>query len=303
MAIGASVVLLERYSPSRFLDLRAPARGDRVQHDRRHARDADASARATRRRRQPAAALLHRPDSAARASARDRAAVRDADRVRVRALREHLRHVLAPRRAALRDDRGRPPAPGARPHQRRPRHGRRRGGRRTARSASSSCATPRSMLGYYGMPRRDRRGARRRLAAHRRSRAPQRGRDVHVHLAQEGSDPAPGREPRPERGRGSTRAVPGHPRGRGHRGAGGSRRGRGEGVRHRRARLRPRRPGAARRARDPPQPVQDPPLRRGRRRAAAHPHRPRREAPAPGRAHDRAKPTTSPSTDQRRHTR
>ncbi len=107
----------------------ARARRDRVQHDRRHARDAHASTRAPRRRRQPAPPLLHGTDATARTSAGDRAPVRPSDRVRLRPLGEHVRHVLAPRRTALRDDRRGPPAPPARPHQRRARHGRRRRGR------------------------------------------------------------------------------------------------------------------------------------------------------------------------------
>ena len=97
MAVGASVVLLDRFSPSRFLDaarqygatefnmigamlemlMRQPERPD------------DA--------RQPTAALLHRPDTAPRAPARDRAALRHRGRVRVRTLGEHLRDVLAAR--------------------------------------------------------------------------------------------------------------------------------------------------------------------------------------------------------------
>ena len=66
-------------------------RRDGVQLDRRDARDPHAPARAARRRRQPAAPLLHRALADRGAPARDRGAVRAADRVRVRDVRDALR--------------------------------------------------------------------------------------------------------------------------------------------------------------------------------------------------------------------
>ena len=85
----------------------------------------------------------------------------------------------------------------------------------------------------------DRGGDRRRLVAHRRPRARQRRRDLHVPRPQEGSDPPARREPVARRGRGRARTPSRRRRGGGDRRAVGPVGGRREGVRGRRARPRP----------------------------------------------------------------
>ena len=215
MAAGASVVLLARFSPSRFLDaarrhgatefnmigamlemlMRQPERPD----------DAD----------NPLRALLHGPVADRGAPARDRGALRHRDRVRLRAVGDALRHVLGARRRGPYDTLGvGPPAPDARPHQRRPRDGRRRRGR-AGEIGELELRNPAIDARLLRHARGDRRGARRRLAAAPATSCAQRGRDLHVRRPQEGGDPAAGREPRAGRGRGGARRAPRHPRGRG----------------------------------------------------------------------------------------
>ena len=72
----ASLALLPALLGERLPRLRAAPRRDRVQRHRGDARDPHAPARAPRRRRQSAAAVLHRPGAAGAAPARDRGPLR-----------------------------------------------------------------------------------------------------------------------------------------------------------------------------------------------------------------------------------
>ncbi len=184
MAVGASVVLLERYSPSRFLDaarhhgatefnmigamlemlMRQPERPD------------DA--------RQPAARLLHRArrrraiasSRSSSASASSSSAATDSRRARTArsgragsvrtrpsaTARQHptLGHIND---ARVLDDDGAEVSYGE--------------------IGELELRNPAIMLGYYGMPEETAEVLVDGWLRHRRSRAPQRGRDLHVHLA------------------------------------------------------------------------------------------------------------------------
>ena len=204
MAIGASVVLLERFSPSRFLDaarhhgatefnmigamlemlMRQPERDD----------DADNPLRVCY--------TGPTPPRERQLEIEQRFGI---EVVCGYGLSESTYGTFWPRGERPFETLGRgAPAPDARAHQRRPGDGRRRRGRvRGGRRARA--AQPRDHARLLRDARGDGRGPRRRLAAHRRPRAPQRGRHVHVRLPEEGSDPAARREPRAERGRGGAR--------------------------------------------------------------------------------------------------
>ena len=141
----------ERGAPPALLGQRVrrlgPApRGDRVQRDRRDARDPDAPARAAGRRRQPAADRLRGPDAAGGAPPRVRASLRPRAEVRLRHVGDALRHRLGARHAPLRHARLAAPAPHARPGERGARERRRR----------ARAAQPRGDEGLLGHARRDR---------------------------------------------------------------------------------------------------------------------------------------------------
>ena len=160
-----------RFSASTLPRRRPPLRRDRVQRDRRDARDPHAPARAPRRRRQPAAPLLHGPVARPRsASSRSRSASASRSCAATRCRRRRTALIWRARHAAVRHARLAAPAPDARPRQRGARDARRRPVA-PARSASSSCATRRSCAATARCPRRPRRCCCRRLAAHRRPRA------------------------------------------------------------------------------------------------------------------------------------
>ncbi len=95
---------------------------------------------------------------------------------------------------------------------------------------------PAIMKGYYEMPEETAAVRRRRLAEDRRHRPPERGRDLHVHRAQEGGHPPPGREPQPGRGGGRPRTPSRRGGGGGHRRRVRPVRGGGQGLRRPRRR-------------------------------------------------------------------
>ena len=135
---GAAAALLRERLPRRG----APPRRDRVQRDRRDARDPDAPAGTRRRRRQPAAALLHRPVAGARAAgARSSGGSGCGSSCGYAMSETPVRPDLAARHPAVRHARHGPPAPDARRRQRGPGRRRRRPRRRRrARPASCCCA-------------------------------------------------------------------------------------------------------------------------------------------------------------------
>ncbi len=111
VAAGASLVLLPRFSARSFLDdarrygaTEFNAIGAMLEILMRQPR-------AARRRRQPAAALLHGPVARARAPGGDRGPLRPGDRVRLRPVRVAVRADLAPRDPPLRHPGRGPPAP------------------------------------------------------------------------------------------------------------------------------------------------------------------------------------------------
>ena len=156
---------------------------------------------------------------------------------------------------------------------------RRRPRRRAGRGRRARAAQPGDHARLLRDAGGDRGGDRRRLAAHRRPRARQRRRDLHVPRPQEGSDPPAGREPVAGRGRGRARTPSRRRRGRGDRRAVGSVGGGREGVRGRRGRAHARPRRAARVRARAARRVQGAALHRGGRRAARTP-----------------RPTGSPST-------
>ena len=140
---------------------------------------------------------------------------------------------------------------------------------------------PAIMRGVLRDARGDGGGDRRRLAAHRRSRARQRRRDLHVSRPQEGSHPPAGREPLARGGGGDARTASRRGRGGGDRRAVGPLRGGREGVRGGRGGTHAG-PGCAARVRTgAPRGLQGAALHRGGRRAAAHGDRPAGQAQAP----------------------
>ncbi len=224
---GAAAALLGQRLPGR----RPPARGDRVQRDRGDARDPDAPAAPARRRRHPAAALLHRAVTGARVAGGVRGAVRAAGGLRVRPVGVAVRPDLAARHPSVRHAGLGPPASDARSSER-GQGRRRRGGRgRGRRHRRAVAAQPDPDARLLADARGDRDHPRGRLAAHRRPGHRERRRDLHLRLAAQGG-PAPARaEPLSGRGRGRRAVPPGRPRGRRGGRAVGADRGRGEGVR------------------------------------------------------------------------
>ena len=184
----ASLVLLPGFSASTFIDSARTFRRDRVQRDRRDARDPHAPTGARRRRRQPDPPLLHGPVARTRAPAR-------------RSKRASASRSCAATRCRSRRT-ARSGAHGTRPYgtlgsaRQHPTLGhvndarvRRRWRGRPGEIGELELRNPAIMRGYYEMPDGDRGGARRRLAADRRPRRRQRRRHVHVRRPQEGSDP------------------------------------------------------------------------------------------------------------------
>ena len=141
----------ERGAPPALLGQRVPRlgpapRGDRVQRDRRDARDPDAPARAAGRRRQPAADRLRGADAAGGAPPRVRAPLRRRAEVRLRHVGDALRHRLGARDAARTARSARRASTPARPGERGARERRRR----------ARAAQPRRDEGLLGHAGRDR---------------------------------------------------------------------------------------------------------------------------------------------------
>ena len=186
-----------------------PPRRDRVQRDRRDARDPHAPARAARRRRQPAAAVLHGPVAAEAAPARDRGAASGCEIVCGYAMSESPYGTIWPHGTRPYGTLGtHPPAPDARPTSTRARVMRDGGRSASARWASCELRNPAVMRGYWGMPEETAAV----LAADGWLRTGdlvtrQRGRHLHVRRPREGGHPAAGREPRARRGRGGARRA------------------------------------------------------------------------------------------------
>ena len=207
LACGAGLVLLPRFSGQRLHRLGPAARRDRVQRDRGDARDPDAPAGAARRRRDRPAAVLHRPVTRQGVAGGVRATVRAAGGVRIRDVGVAVRADLAARHPAVRHARLGAAAPDPRRGQRGAGRGRGRQGPRRGGDRRAAAAQPGRHAGLLGDARGDRRGHRRRLAAHRRPGDGQRRRHLHVRVPEEGGAAPTRAEPVSGRGRGGHRRA------------------------------------------------------------------------------------------------
>ena len=287
LAARASLALLPGFSASTLPRRRPPVRRDRVQQHRRDARDPRApAARAptTPTTRSAAATRARRPIASTSSRSRRASASRSCagTRCRSRRTRSIWRHGERPY-GTLGSARQHPDA---RPRERRARRSTTVGSSAPGEIGRARAAQPGDHARLLRDAGRDRGGDRRRVAAHRRPRARQRRRDLHVPRPQEGSDPPPRREPVAGRGGGRARTPSRRGRSRGDRRAVGAVGGRREGVRGRRARR--ARPTSPRCTRSPREQLAAFKVPRYIEVVAELPHtrdRPAGQAPAPARAH------------------